>query len=177
MLPVVLGGVLLPVMTNVFSSGDSEASLSLLRRTFLGNLGISFLPLVAVAPFGCFILRIYGPSYEVSWPVFSVMVAAASLFAAVAPVGHMLTATGRMWLGAAMNLGWSASYLALGYLLVAVHGQGAFGLAVARLLAYAVHAIWSLGYLRATLRRFDRQHAERPATTGLKPSGKNRAPA
>jgi len=153
MLPVVLGGVLLPVMTNVFSANDGEASQSLLRRTFLGNLGISFVPLVVIMPFGFLILRIYGPTYPPSWRVLSVMVLAACVFAALSPIGHALTATGRMWLGSAMNLGWSAAYLTLGYLLVASHGQGALGLALARLLAYAVHAIWSLGYLRAALRR------------------------
>jgi O-antigen/teichoic acid export membrane protein len=152
MLPMVLGSVLLPVMTSVFSASDDEGSRSLLRRTFLGNLGISLVPLVAIAPFGFLILRIYGPSYAASWPVFSIMVSAACLFAALAPIGHALTATGRMWLGSAMNLGWAVVHLTLAYLLVARGGQGALGLALARLLAYGAHAVWSLAYLRWALR-------------------------
>ena len=153
MLPVVLGGVLLPVMTNVFSISDGEASRSLLRRTFLANLAVSAVALVAVAPWGFLLLRLYGPTYPSSWPVFAVMVAAGCLLSILSPVGHALTATGRMWLATAMNLGWSAGYLILAYLLVAVAGKGAMGLALARLFAYGLHAIWSLVYLRAVLRQ------------------------
>jgi O-antigen/teichoic acid export membrane protein len=153
MLPVVLGGVLLPVMTHVFSVSDDVASRSLLKRTFLANMALSVVPLVAVAPWGFLILRIYGPTYPASWPVFTVMVMAGCLVSVLSPVGHALTATGRLWLGSAMNLGWSAAYLTLAYVLVAVEGQGALGLGLARLGAYGLHAIWCLVYLRAVLRQ------------------------
>jgi O-antigen/teichoic acid export membrane protein len=152
MLPVVLGGVLLPVMTQVFSVSDHVASRSLLRKTLLLNAGLSALMMVAVAPFGFIILRLYGPTYPAWWPVFSVMVVAGCFLSAMAPIGHTLTATGRMWLGSAMNLGWSLAYLTGAYLLVSVAGKGALGLAWARLLAYGVHAIWSLLYLRSVMR-------------------------
>lgn len=155
MIPVVLGGVLLPVMTNVFSVSDGEASRSLLRRTFLANMAISAIPMFAIAPFGFLILRIYGPTYPPSWRVFSIMVSAACLLSSLSPIGHAMTATGRMWLGSAMNLGWSVAYLSAGYLLVGHYGKGALGLALARLLAYGLHASWCLVYLRAVLRRGD----------------------
>lgn len=153
MLPTMLGGVLLPVMTNVFSGSDPDASRSVLRRTFLANLGLSGIPLMTIAPFGFLILRIYGPTYPASWLVFTVMVSAACLVSLLSPVGHALTATGRLWLGSAMNLGWSVAYVSLAYLLVGVYGRGALGLALARLLAYGLHAIWSLVYLRGVLRQ------------------------
>lgn len=151
MLPVVLGTVLLPVMTNVFAVSDAHASRALLRRTFAANLALSGLPLLAVAPFAFLILRLYGPSYPPSWPVFMLMVTAGSLLSMLTPIGQALTATGRLWLGSAMNVGWSASYLTLAYVLVAVNGRGALGLALARLLAYGLHALWSLAYLRRAL--------------------------
>jgi O-antigen/teichoic acid export membrane protein len=152
MLPMVIGSVLLPVMTNVFSSSDADASRSLMRRTFATNLVFSAIPLVAVAPFGFIVLRLYGPSYPAHWLVFALMVTAACVVSMLSPVGHALTATGRMWLGSAMNLGWSISYLSLAYLLVAVLAKGALGLAMARLLAYGLHAVWALVYLRAVLK-------------------------
>lgn len=152
MLPVVLGGVLLPVMTHVFSASEEAASQALLRRTFFANMALSAVPLVAVAPWGFLILRLYGPAYPASWMVFSLMVAAGCLSSALSPIAHALTATGRMWLGAGMNLGWSLAYLVLAYLFVAIGGRGALGLALARLLGYAAHAVWSLAYLRRALR-------------------------
>ena len=153
MLPVVLGGVLLPVMTNVFSVSDDAASRSLLKRTFLANLAASAIPLVAVAPWGFLVLRLYGPTYPSSWPVFAVMVAAGRLLSILSPVGHALTATGRMWLATAMNLAWSASYLSSGLPAGGRGRKGAMGLALARLFAYGLHAIWCLVYLRAVLRQ------------------------
>ncbi len=153
MLPVVLGTVLLPVMTNVFAASNEDASRSLLRRTFLANMGLSWLPLLAVAPFGYFVLRIYGPTYPASWLVFFVMVAVGCLVSTLSPVGHAITATGRMWLGTAMNFGWSVAYLSLAHLFVVVLAKGALGLAVARLLAYVLHGVWCMVYLRAVLRR------------------------
>jgi O-antigen/teichoic acid export membrane protein len=153
MLPTMLGGVLLPVMTNVFSGSDPDASRSVLRRTFLANMGLSGIPLVAIAPFGFLILRIYGPTYPASWLVFTVMVSAACLVSLLSPAGHALTATGRLWLGSAMNLGWSIAYVSLAYVLVGIYGKGALGLACARLLAYGLHAVWTLVYLRGVLRQ------------------------
>lgn len=153
MLPTMLGGVLLPVMTNVFSGNNPDESRSVLRRTFLANTGLSVIPLFAIAPFGFLILRIYGPTYPASWMVFFLMVSAACLVSTLSPVGHAITATGRLWLGSTMNLGWSIAYVTLAYVIVGVYGKGALGLAWARLLAYGLHAIWSLVYLRAVLRQ------------------------
>ena len=62
----------------------------------------------------------------------------------------MIVATGRMWIGVAMNGGWA---LILVLTTIALLGFGAAGLAGARLLSYAVHAIWVVAFAHLYVRK------------------------
>ncbi len=153
MLPMVMGGVILPVLTNVFAANDAQASRRILRKTFLLNGVVSWLPLLVLAPLGPFLLRLYGTTYVEAWPTMVMMIAAACLASSLAPAGYALTATGELWWASLMNLGWAVAYLGGAYVFLVLLGKGAFGLATARLTAYGFHAVWSLLYLRAVLGR------------------------
>jgi hypothetical protein len=59
------------------------------------------------------------------------------------PVGEVMSARGHMWLGFASNVGWGILFLGANAWFA---GWAAFGLASARLLAYAVHGVFVLGY-------------------------------
>lgn len=152
-LPVILGQVLLPVLSSIFSAGDADASRSALARTFWANAALSILPLFVLVPLSPYLIPLYGSDYGDRWPVLSLLLVAGSVAAVLSPAGHALTATGRMWLAFTMNLGWSVAYVTATYVLVVVMARGAFGLALARVIAYGFHACWSLAYLRSVLRR------------------------
>ena len=55
------------------------------------------------------------------------------------PVGQVIAAVGRLWIGFAMNLAWAIVFLGSFFLLKEF---GATGLAGALLIAYALHATW-----------------------------------
>jgi hypothetical protein len=61
----------------------------------------------------------------------------------------VIAASGRMWLGLSMNAGWAAIYVLSTVVLVR---WGAMGLASSRLIAYAVHATWTLAFAWVVIR-------------------------
>jgi hypothetical protein len=71
------------------------------------------------------------------------------------PVGDVIVASGRMWLGCGMNVGWAGVFLAGPFLLVVAGGAGSMGLASARLISYAVHAIWTFWFAFRMIRKQD----------------------
>lgn len=67
------------------------------------------------------------------------------------PVGAALAASGRMWTGAAMNLGWGAALVAASYVLIP--SSFGLGLAAAYAIAYFLHNIWVMAYVELRLAR------------------------
>jgi O-antigen/teichoic acid export membrane protein len=106
------------------------------------------------------IMSLYGPEFGDSWPTLTVVLLTAGVVAATNPVGYILTAADRLWLGFIMNAGWAVVLLAATYALVKF---GALGVASARLFAYAVHATWTIWYAYYFLRKGLKQPA---ATAG-----------
>ena len=58
--------------------------------------------------------------------------------------GVAMLAQANMTTGLAMNLGWALTFVVVTLLLA--EPWGADGLAVARLFAYSIHAVWTLGF-------------------------------
>jgi len=67
----------------------------------------------------------------------------AGVVAVLNPIGSLLAAANRVWLGFWMNAGWAVVLLATTVLLVR---SGAVGVALARLVAYVVHAMWTVWF-------------------------------
>ena len=80
----------------------------------------------------------------------------AALLGALMPASNAVIALGRAWTGAAMNAGWAAVFVACALVMVK---DGADGLASARLIAYAAHAVWTLAFMAHVLARRAPQHA------------------
>ncbi len=77
------------------------------------------------------------------------MLLTAGLLAVQMPVGQIIIASGRIWLGLFMNIGWALVYLFGTWLWV---GHGAAGVAAARLAAYVAHALWTFWFALSILR-------------------------
>ena len=88
-------------------------------------------------------LRIYGAGYRDAWPTLIAVLWTAAIMGVITPVGDVIAASGRMWLGLMMNFGWAAVFIVATRLLV---HWGSLGLASSRLIAYAVHAAWTLAF-------------------------------
>jgi len=149
-LPAILGQAALPVLSERLGQDDLRRSRKILGFYMKLNAAV----VVPLAILGCLasplIMSSYGPGFRQAWPVLSVVLATAGLLAVQTPVGQIIAASGRMWLGSFMNLGWGACFIGLTWLLV---NWGALGLASARLGAYAALAFWTLAFAAHLLRR------------------------
>jgi O-antigen/teichoic acid export membrane protein len=95
-------------------------------------------------------MALYGPGFASRGTVLRITVITAGLLAIQTPVGNIIVATGRMWLGTLMNLGW-ASVLLISTRLFLRCGWGADGAAGAYLIAYLVHTIWTFWFAGSVL--------------------------
>ncbi|HZU10239.1 MAG TPA: oligosaccharide flippase family protein [Pseudacidobacterium sp.] len=142
-LPTVLGSGLLPLLSERMGNKDSHSSgkvlLFMLRLNAVIVLPAAFLG-SALSPW---IMRLYGPAYAHGWSTLVAVLFTAAVFAVLIPVGDVIAASGRMWTGTVMNAGWAAVFIA--GTAVLVH-RGAFGLGLARLIAYIAHAIWTIAF-------------------------------
>lgn len=143
LLPMAAGRIVLPVLTDTMAAKQSARGARVLLLSMLAN-SVIVLPFLLILGAGApFVMSIYGESYTSHWPVLTVAVATASLLAIQTPVGTMLAASDRMWLGAVMNLGWAVAYVTASWLLLE---KGALGIVVGLLCAYVIHACWTFAF-------------------------------
>jgi O-antigen/teichoic acid export membrane protein len=142
-LPGIFGQSALPILAERVGQGDKKNAKSIL----ILNSKISLLTVFPIAVLGSLlsrpIMNFYGPGFSAGWPVLVVTLLTGCLVAFQNPVGNLIAASSRMWLGAAMNLGWGVAFIILTLLLVPL---GALGLATARAGAYALHSLWTFGF-------------------------------
>lgn len=142
-LPGLLGQASIPMMSERFSHGDHAAP----RRVLLASSSINGVVaggiLAILWLLGPLIARAYGRGFEGTPAVLNVALITGAVVAVQSPVGHIIAASGRMWTGFAMNLGWAICFI-VGTLYL-VRG-GALGVSHARLIAYVVIAALSGWY-------------------------------
>jgi len=90
-------------------------------------------------------MGLYGPEFARHGSVLSIVALTFLLQALQMPIGQLIAASGRMWLGAALNLGWSFAFIAFTWLLVG-RGMGAVGLALGYVFSYLIHSAWTGWY-------------------------------
>ena len=142
-LPGILGSVVLPVLSDQLGQNNTRQSMKTLVLSIKMNLLI-VTPLVLVASIASpYIMSLYGEGFSDGWPTLIVVLLTAGLLAIQTPVGQIVAASGRMWIGFAMNMGWALTFIVSTLLLV---DYGSVGLASARMLSYIVHATWTFGF-------------------------------
>jgi O-antigen/teichoic acid export membrane protein len=142
-LPTVLGSGLLPLLSERMGNKDGHSSGKVLLFMLRLNAVIVLPAALLGAAFSPWIMRLYGPAFEHGWPTLIAVLFTAAIFAVLIPVGDVIAASGRMWMGMVMNAGWAAVFIATTALLV---HRGAFGLGIARLVAYIAHAAWTIAF-------------------------------
>ena len=93
---------------------------------------------VAGLPFSRALMGLYGEGFAEGWLVFLVSIVTAALVAVETTASSIVASANMMWLGFLANLVWAIVFIAAAYTMVE---WGALGLAIARLIAYGVHAI------------------------------------
>jgi O-antigen/teichoic acid export membrane protein len=149
-LPSVLGQVVLPVLSERYGANDQVRSAKVLKVA-IGANALAVVPLViGLSLLSPFVMDLYGTAFRDGWPTLVAVLVTAGVMAIQAPVGQVLAASGRMWLGFLMNLGWAAAFVGLTALLVS---HGSVGVAAGRLGAYILHTTWVFAFAYYLLRR------------------------
>ncbi len=147
-IPGILGQILVPMMSHTLSSADSKS----VKKTLLAAIGINgiavILPGAVIAVFSPLVMEQYGEGFRDAWPILIACLATVCLAAPASTAGNLITASGRMWLGFFMNLGWAITFLSAVWFLVEF---GALGVATAYVIAYGIHGAWVFVYVQRFL--------------------------
>lgn len=149
-IPTLVSQAVLPILANRLGTGEREQALGTLRSAIRANAIFSASIALVLAALSPWIMQSYGAGFRAGWPTLTIVVLTSVLFAISVPVGQFIAASGKMWVGFAMNSGWALAYFVFSMGLVQF---GARGLAGARFLAYCLHAVWTFGYAAALRRR------------------------
>jgi O-antigen/teichoic acid export membrane protein len=168
-LPGILGQAALPVLSERMGANDGDKSRKVLAFYIKLN-AVVVMPLVLL---GCLasplIMASYGSGFREAWPTLTIVLITAGLLAILTPVGQIIAASGRMWLGSVMNLGWASCFILFTWLLLP---RGALGLAGARLLAYLAHSLWVLFFTYQVLRKGSKMVLDRDNSAQTRSLGK-----
>jgi O-antigen/teichoic acid export membrane protein len=142
-LPGMLGGVVLPVFSEQLGQNDTKRSAKTLIFAIKMN-ALFVLPVALLASIASpYIMNLYGAGFSNGWPTLVVVLLTAGLLSVQTPVGQIMAASGKMWIGFIMNAGWALTFI-LGTLLLL--DLGSLGLAASRAIAYVFHATWTFGF-------------------------------
>lgn len=150
LLPSIAGRMVLPILTEYVSSDNHVDSKRLLLLAIKANAVIALPMAGVIAALSPWIISLYGPEFQSGSLVLAIAVLTAALLAIMSPVGNMVAAASRMWLGVLMNLGWALFYIGFAYLYLEF---GALGIAGAMGAAYLMHSIWVALWTRKILLR------------------------
>lgn len=142
-LPAVLFQAALPVLSERLGCNDKVKSSKILMASIKINAAVILPMVLAGCIFSHFIMSLYGDGFRNGWPTLVLVLLTAGLLSIQSPVGAIIQASGKMWMGAAMNFGWGLAFLIATLLLI---GYGSLGLAAARATAYFIHAVWTFAF-------------------------------
>src|SRR5215472_3828287 len=142
-IPTALATGIVPILSDTLGEKDLKRSAKVLNFMLKLNAALIVPCVLVMSLLAPYVMRIYGREYKDAWPTLVVLLITSGIYALLTPVGEMIAAAGRMWLGFATNVAWAAVLIVATLLLVR---WGSFGFASARLIAYCLHAIWTFGY-------------------------------
>ncbi len=149
-LPGLLAQIVLPILSERYGQNDHEQSKKILSLSMKVNSSI-VTPIIII---GCllspYIMLIYGKGFENGWPTLFFALLTAGIIAVLTPIGQVIAASGAMWTGLLMNIGWAITYIAATKLSI---GYGSAGLGFARFFAYVIHSIWTLAFAYKVLKK------------------------
>ena len=153
-LPGIMSQVVVPILSERLGMNDNINSTKLLFFTIRTNGIIIFIIVVFGFVFNQNIMNFYGKGFESGGSTLIVVLLTAGLLAIQIPVGNVIFASGKMWLGFIINLGWGFVFITGTWLLIRF---GSLGLASARLIAYIVHAVWTFWFASIFLKKTKRE--------------------
>lgn len=148
-LPTTAARVVLPILTDHVTKNDETNSRKLLLYSITANVFLTIPAAILVSILSPLIMGLYGEDFRGQYFPLVLAAMAATLVAVQTPVGNMVAARSKMWLGAVMNTGWALAYIASAYVLI---DQGAIGVMYALIIGHLAHTVWVSRYAIKTFR-------------------------
>lgn len=142
-LPGITSRAAIPILSEKIGMQDNISSAKVLLVSVKINTAIIFTIALIGSIISPSIMQLYGEGFRSGWLTLIIVLLTAALLAIQVPVGNIIVASGKMWIGFLMNMGWGVVFIFLTWYLIKF---GALGLAAARFGAYIVHAIWTFRY-------------------------------
>jgi O-antigen/teichoic acid export membrane protein len=139
-IPTALATGIIPILSDTLGEKDFKRSTKVLNFMLKINAAIIFPCVLVMSVLAPYVMRIYGRDYRDAWPTLIILLITSGIYAVLTPVGDIIAAAGKMWIGFVMNLAWALVLIIATVFLVR---WGSFGFASARLIAYASHATWT----------------------------------
>ncbi|HCY77268.1 MAG TPA: hypothetical protein DHV28_15220 [Ignavibacteriales bacterium] len=141
--PGIISNTILPILTEKVALNEKERTSRILKYSIFLN-GILVLPVILFfILFSTFIMNLYGKGFGGNEFVLIYTLIAAGLFAIQNPVGNLIAASGKMWVGFGFNLLWGLVFISFTY---SYSNFGAAGIAMSRLIAYMLLLILTLSF-------------------------------
>lgn len=149
-LPGLLGSVVLPVISEQLGQKNTKQSMKIVISAIKINI-ILILPIILLGSIASpYMMNLYGDGFRRGWPTLVVALLTAGIIAGQAPVGQIITASGKVWAGFAMRSCWALTFVVVTLLLI---DFGSLGLATARAASYVVYTILTFGFAFRIIRK------------------------
>ncbi len=129
--PASVFGMVVPVLSSLYGSGDTNGFERVFRTNLLLNLGLALAPALAIAALALPIMRLYGAQFRVGWPILIVLAFAALPEAVNNIYMARLICAQRLWQRFALDLQLVAVLLLLAWLWIPRWGAMGLGMAYA----------------------------------------------
>jgi O-antigen/teichoic acid export membrane protein len=150
-IPSIVLTPLLPIMTQLHAAQQYQQLRRVLVKTLGLSVGVVGTAALLFSLFARHIMQLYGNGFASGTNVFYLVMVVAVLLSAGVVVGGLLSSTGAMWTGFLFNSIWAALMIATAALVVP--RQGAAGLALSYVVAYAVHTAIQFAYFWVYVRK------------------------
>lgn len=143
-LPGIVNNTILPILTEKISLREKNQTKAILKYSIILN-GLFVLPFIFVFMiFSAFIMSTYGKGFIGHEVVLIYTLITAGLFAIQQPIGNLIAASGKMWIGFMMNFMWGLAFVLLTLLSI---NTGARGISLSRFLAYLLLGVLQFIYV------------------------------
>jgi O-antigen/teichoic acid export membrane protein len=146
-----IGQSILPRLASQYASGNGTEFKNTLTCLFVCSIAVAAASMLTTLLFGRRLLLIYGKQYSEAYPVFLLIMAAASIGYSVSILNFSLNAVGAYNIQMPLSLGVSGVLLILCQLTVPTHGTN--GAAAALLISSGLQAALSIGVLALKIKR------------------------
>jgi O-antigen/teichoic acid export membrane protein len=150
LIPTALSTVALPILSSLNSPSEYPRYRRALKYNVLLNLSVAVALALPIALLSPYIMACYGEDFRTGAPALALLSLSSILGSVNAVIGQVVASIGSMWAGCVLNGIWGVSSILIAWLLV---GQGATGLAIAVLIAYAIHLLNVFVYTACILSR------------------------